>query len=213
MPDKDPSAESRWAKATSRARGLEDLGLEAALRRYFLTYLPLTVAAALVVGFVLAFLWPEVAGGFVRSGLFFGSLLSGLGLVVVGMVYGSKRLSALVRPSRIGVTVGLTGEEAKHIRRQVLAKEPIDPKHITVLRGAAVQMREGLLAKQLLWSPGFLIYFAGQFLLRGTATVFDIVMNVLLLGMFVLLFFVARQFHQTGSFLTSTVALETSNAG
>lgn len=212
MPDKDPSAESRWAKATSRAQGLEDLGLEAAVRRYFLIYLPLTVAAALVVGFVLAFLWPEVADGFVRSGLFFGSLLSGLGLVIVGMVYGSKRLSALVRPSRIGVTVGLTAEEAKHIRRQVLAKEPIDPKHITVLRGAAVQMREGL-AKQLLWSPGFLIYFAGQFLLRGTATVFDIVMNVLLLGMFVLLFFVARQFHQTGVFLTSTVASEAGNAG
>jgi len=212
MPDQDSSAESRWAKATSRAQGLADLGLEAAVRRYFLIYLPLTVTAALVVGFVLAFLWPEVADGFVRSGFFFGSLLSGLGLVIVGMVYGSKRLSALVRPSRIGVTVGLTAEEAKHIRRQVLAKEPIDPQHITVLRGTAVQMREGL-AKQLLWSPGFLIYFAGQFLLRGTVTVFDIVMNVLLLGMFVLLFFVARQFHQTGVFLTSTAASEAGNAG
>ena len=137
--------------------------------------------------------------------MFFGSLLSGLGLVVVGMVYGSKRISVLVRPTRIEVTVGLTAEEAKHVRRQVLAKEPVDLDQILVLRGAAVQMREGL-AKQLLWSPGFLIYFTGQFLLHGTLSVFAVVMNLLLLGMFVLLILAARQFHQTGVYLPSTVA-------
>jgi len=71
-------------------------------------------------------------------------------------------------------------------------------------------MREGL-AKQLLWSPGFLIYFIGQFMLHGTLAVFDVVMNLLLLGMFVLLVLVARQFHRTGVFLASTVASASDN--
>ena len=210
MPERDSGTESRWAKAASRAEGLTDLGIGAAVRRYFLVYFPLTVSAALVVGFVLAFLWPDMAEGFLPSWLVFGSLLSGLGVLVVGMVYGSKRISSLVHPSRMGVTVGLTAEETKRVRRQVLGKEPVDRHQISVLRGAAVQMREGL-AKQLLWSPGFLIYFIGQFMLHGTLAVFDVVMNLLLLGMFVLLVLVARQFHRTGVFLASTVASASDN--
>ncbi len=99
--------------------------------------------------------------------------------------------------------MGLNAEEVKHVRRQVVAKEPIDVNHISVLRGEAVQIREGL-AKQLLWSPGLLIYFAGQSLSRGIQSVIDVMMMVLLLGMVVLLGLTARQFHQIGLFLTST---------
>ena len=203
MLEADAAAQSRWAKAASRAEGLTDLGIGVAVRRYFLMYLPFTFLAGLVVGFALASLWPDVAEGFVRSGLYIGSLMSGLGVAVVGWVYGSKKVSRMVRPRRIGVTVGLTADEVKHIRRQVLAKEPIDVSHISVLRGAAVQIREGL-AKQLLLSPGLLIYFAGQFLSRGIQSVIDVMMLVLLLGMVVLLGITSRQFHQTGEFLTST---------
>jgi len=108
-------------------------------------------------------------------------------------------MSPMVRPRRIGVTVGLTAEEVKHIRRQVVAKEPIDVNHISVLRGAAVQIREGL-AKQLLLSPALLIYFAGQSLPGGIQSVIDVMMIVLLLGMVVLLGISSRQFHQTVSF-------------
>jgi hypothetical protein len=203
MREADAGAGSRWTKAASRAEGLTDLGIEGSVRRYFLVYFPLTVLAGLVVGFALASLWPEVAEGFLQSGLYFGSLLSGLGVFVVGWVYGSKKVSPMVRPRRIGVTVGLSAEEVKHVRRQVVAKEPIDVNHISVLRGAAVQIREGL-AKQLLWSPGLLIYFAGQSLSRGIQSVIDVLMIVLLLCMVVLLGLAARQFHQTGVFLTST---------
>ncbi|MFJ5979287.1 hypothetical protein ACIQLM_19140 [Pseudarthrobacter oxydans] len=182
---------------------MTDLGIGGAVRRYFLMYFPFTFLAGLVVGFALASIWPDVAEGFVPSGLYIGSLLSGLGVAVVGWVYGNKKVSRMVRPRRIGVTVGLTDEEVKHIRRQVLTKEPIDVSHISVLRGAAVQIREGL-AKQLLFSPGLLIYFAGQFLSRGIQSVIDVVMLVLLVGMVVLLAITSRQFHQTGEFLTST---------
>jgi hypothetical protein len=203
MQEADAGAESRWDKAASRAEGLTDLGIGGAVRRYFLTYFPSTVLAGLVVGFALASLWPDVAEGFFQSGLYIGSLLSGLGVFVVGWIYGSKKVSPMARPQRIGVTVGLTSAEVKHIRRQIMAKEPIDINHISVLRGAAVQIREGL-AKQLLLSPGLLIYFGGQALSRGTHSVIDVMMIVLLLGMVVLLSITSGQFRQTGKFLTST---------
>lgn len=203
MQEADAGAESRWTKAASRAQGLTDLGIGAAVRRYFLVHFPLTVLAGLVVGFALAALWPDVAEGFLRSGLYLGSLLGGLGVFVVGWVYGSKKVSPMVRDHPIGVTLGLTAEEVKHVRRQVQGKEPIDVNHISVLRGAAVQIRAGL-AKQLLWSPGLLIYFAGQSLSRGVQSFLDVMMIVLLLGMVVLSALTARQFHQTGLFLTST---------
>lgn len=203
MQEADAGAESRWTKAASRAEGLTDLGIGGVVRRYFLVHFPLTVLAALVVGFVLASLWPEVAEGFLRSGLYLGSLLAGLGVFVVGWFYGRKKVSTMVSDHPIGVTVGLTAEEVKHVRRQVVGKEPIDVNHISVLRGAAVQIREGL-AKQLLWSPGLLIYFAGQSLSRGIQSFLDVMMIVLLLGLVVLLGLTARQFHQTGLFLTAT---------
>lgn len=117
----------------------------------------------------------------------------------------------MVRPQRIGVTVGLTAAEVKHVRRQIMAKEPIDINHISVLRGAAVQIREGL-AKQLLLSPGLLIYFAGQALSRGIHSVIDVMMIVLLLGMVVLLSITSGQFRQTGKFLTSTYPSAPDNA-
>ncbi|MEC5181799.1 hypothetical protein [Arthrobacter sp. CG_A4] len=210
MREADAGAEPRWTKAASRAEGLTDLGIGGAVRRFFLVYFPLTVLAALVVGFALASLWPEVAEGFLQSGLYFGSLLGGLGVFIVGQVYGSKKVSPMARPGGIGVTVGLTPEEVKHVRRQVLGKEPIDVNHLSVLRGAAVQLREGL-AKQLLWSPGLLVYFAGQSLSRGVHSVIDVIMIVLLLGMAVVLGISARQFLQTGAFLTSTYSSGSDN--
>ncbi|MEV7637780.1 hypothetical protein AB0N71_16590 [Pseudarthrobacter enclensis] len=190
---------------------MTDLGIGGAVRRYFLMYFPFTVLAGLVVGFALASLWLDVVEGFVQSGFYIGSLLSGLGVFVVGWVYGSKRVSPMVRPQRIGVTVGLTAAEVKHVRRQIMAKEPIDINHISVLRGAAVQIREGL-AKQLLLSPGLLIYFAGQALSRGIHSVIDVMMIVLLLGMVVLLSITSGQFRQTGKFLTSTYPSAPDNA-
>ena len=201
MPEANRQAEARWAKAATRADGLRDLGVGAAVRRYFSVNFPLTVLAALGVGFAIATVWP-IGDDFLQSGVYLGLILAGLGIFVVGLVYANKKVRPMVQPQRIGVTVGLTAEEVKHVRRQVLAKEPIEPDRLSVLRGAAVQIREGL-AKQLLTAPGLVIFFLGQTLYRGITSAIDVVMIVLLLGMVALLGNVARQFHQTGAFLTS----------
>jgi hypothetical protein len=202
MREADAGAEARWAKAAARAGGITDLGIGAAVRRYFLVNFPLTVLVALGVGFALAFAWPELGGNFFRTGLYLGLVLAGLGIFVVGLIYGNKIVSPLVQPRGIGVTAGLTADEVKHVRGQILAKEPVDAEDLPVLRGAAVQIREGL-ARQLLMSPGLVVFFCGQSVSRGISSGIDIAMIVLLLGMVVLLGFVARQFQQTAAFLRS----------
>jgi hypothetical protein len=72
----------------------------------------------------------------------------------------------------------------------MLAKEPVDVDELPVLRGAAVQIRE-VLAQQLLICPGLVVAFCGQAVSRGIKSGVDIAMIVLLLGMRLLLGFVA----------------------
>ena len=140
---------------------------------------------------------------FVCSGVSLGLQLAGLGIFVGGWVYGSRKISPRVQPRRIGVTVGLTADEAKQVRRRILSNEPVDDADGAVLRATAVQLREGL-AKQLVTAPGFLVLFAGQAVGRGTWSVFDVVMILAIVGLVVAFGFVVRQFQQTGAFLTST---------
>lgn len=203
MRDANAGAELRWAKAAQRAEGLADLGIEIVVRRYFRVILPLTVLVSLGIGFALASVWPEIFGDFFSTGIYIGLMLSGLAILVIGLVYGSKKVSPMVQPQRIGVTIGLSSEEVKHVRRQILAREPIDTAKLAVLIGAAIQIREGL-AKQLLIAPGLFFYFSGQTASRGITSVIDAVIIMLLLVMIAVFAFVARQFTQTGTFLATT---------
>lgn len=207
MGETDAGAEARWAKSTARAAGLADLGIGAAVTRYFLVNFPLALLLGVGIGFALASLWPETNGDFVRSGFSLGLQLAGLGIFIGGWIYGSRKISPAVQPRRIGVTVGLTADEAKHVRRRILSNGPVDDADGTVLRGAAVQLREGL-ARQLVTAPGFLVLFAGQAVGRGKSSVFDVVMILAILGLVVLFGFVVRQFKQTGAFLPSTAPLD-----
>ncbi|MBJ2122477.1 hypothetical protein I6N91_15965 [Arthrobacter sp. MSA 4-2] len=203
MRDVNAGAEVRWAKAAARAEGVTDLGIGAAVRRYFLVVFPSIIAVALVLGFVLAAVWTGPEQNLLRSGIHLGLLLAGIALLIIGLIYGNKKVGPLVQPRRMGVMVGLTADEAKHVRRQVLTGKPTDPEKLTVLRGAAVQIREGL-AKQLLTTPGSLALLCGQAVSRGITSVLDVVMVLLLLALTVLLGFIARQFQRTGTFLSST---------
>ncbi|MBG6179689.1 hypothetical protein IWX62_000879 [Arthrobacter sp. CAN_A1] len=158
--------EARWTNATARAEGVTDLGIGGAVRRYFLTVFPLTVAISFGVGLALAAIWPEVREGFLLSGVYLGLVLGEFGIFIAGLVYGTKKVGPLVQPRRTGVTVGLASGEAKHVQRQVLGREPTYHEQLPVLRAAAVQLREGL-ARQLLTMPGLLILFCGQAVSHG----------------------------------------------
>lgn len=108
----------------------------------------------------------------------------------------------MVHPRRSGITVGLRPDEAKKVRRQVLGKDPVDV-DLTVLRGAAVQMREGL-ARQLVIYPGFTLFLWGQAFNIGMTSALDVIMVIVLVGLMVILGYMVRQFQQTEAFLTRT---------
>lgn len=203
MHEPDTAADLRWAKAAKRADGLEDLGIGRAVKRYFSMPMPLAVGVSLGVGFALAILWPDAFGGLLPTGLSIGLMLAGIVIFVLGLIHGSKKVSPMVQPQRMGVTVGLTSEEVKLIRRQIWQKESPDTANLQILRGAAIQIREGL-AKQLLVSPGVLLFLTGQAVPRGITSLLDLVTIVLLLALVALFVVVVRRFKQTGAFLDAT---------
>ncbi|MEG9248190.1 hypothetical protein V6S67_08845 [Arthrobacter sp. Soc17.1.1.1] len=182
---------------------MADLGSGAAVRRYFFVVFPWMVVVALLVGFAVAAIWPDPEQNMLRSGIYFGLILTGIGTLVVGLVYGNKMVGPLVQPRRMGVTVGLTADETKYVRRQVLTGKSTDLEKLPVLRGAAVQIREGL-ARHLLTAPALPALLGGQAVSHGITSALDVVMMLLLLALTVLWVFIAHQFRRTGSFLNST---------
>jgi hypothetical protein len=199
----DAGSEARWAKAAERAEGVRDAGIGIAVRYYFRVHFPVTVLLALGAGFGLAAVWPELRGDFFSSGLYLGLILAALGIGVGGLIYANKTVEPLVKSPWMGVTAGLTADEVKHVRRQILAKEPVAVDRIPVLRGAAVQMR-GSLAKQLLTMPGLVLVLFGLTASRDRISAIDVVMIALLLVVVVFYGMVVRWFRQSGAFLRST---------
>lgn len=59
--------------------------------------------------------------------------------------------------------MSLNDDERKRVRRQVLGKEPVDPRPLPVVRGAAVQTRKAL-ATQLTLLPMVPLALVPQFL-------------------------------------------------
>jgi hypothetical protein len=84
----------------------------------------------------------------------------------------------------------------------VVGTGPIDVTELVVLRGAAIQIRQGL-AKQLLIAPGTILFFSGQTASRGITSVLDVLIIFAVLVMAGLYAFSALQFRRTGTFLTA----------
>jgi hypothetical protein len=202
MFDADGGSDARWAKAAARAEDVTDLGIEDAVRRYYLVHLPTIVLIAMGIAFVFASLWPPAPGSVLVAGVAFGLMLGGLASSLAGLVYASKKIGPKVQPRRVGVTIGLTADEAKRVRRQIFGKTRVYD-DLRVLRAAAVQTREGL-GRQLVTSPPLLLLFLGQALSRGVASPLDVIMLAALLVIVVALVFLVREFRQTGAFLTTT---------
>jgi hypothetical protein len=204
MTDADTEAADRWAKATRIAEGITDYGISKALRPYFLVYLPLGVLVLTGIGYLILALifgnvgeeWPEYLGA--------GLMLAGIGVIIGGFVYASKKVKPEVRPQRGQALVWLEKPEQKRIRKQIYGRIPPVPEELTVARGAAVQLRQGL-AQGLLLIPGYLLIFVPQ--LVSARDGFLGVLWISLLGLLVAVAIVTVwQFHQTTRFLERTAA-------
>lgn len=201
MREPDSAALQRWEKSGARAEGMMDLGLERAVQRYFLRVFPLAVLPGIAIGFAIPLLWSPDKGRLFPSALYFGLVLAGIAAMIVGIVYNSKKVSPLVQPRRVGVTTGLTEDEAKSVQNQILGKETPDVRQWQVLRGAAIQLR-GRMARQLIFTPGLVLVAFGQAV--GLSRMGPVGLILLILGAPLLVVtygWTARQFRQTGAFL------------
>ncbi|NJC23961.1 energy-coupling factor transporter transmembrane protein EcfT [Arthrobacter pigmenti] len=187
-----------WNRAVRLAGGLQDHGISAAVKRYYLTVFPLVVIVSVIVVWIV---------GVVISGradwLFFGIgvMLSGLAVMISGFVYSSKKVSPLVTPDEPSIHYLVSKGESKRGRRQIHGSVPADGDERIVARGLAIQMRQGH-ALQLLIAPGFILAFLPQVFRASDALglLYGLVI-ALYAAAFVLL---AREFHRTTIFLKST---------
>lgn len=197
----------RWDKARRRSQGLADKGLGPALLIYYTVYFPIGFLVLMTLGALVATLafgdevgWPESLGG--------GFIFAGLGALVGGLIYNSKKVVPAAEYGQLSVVMSLHDDERKHIRRQVLGKELVVPEHAGVARGFAVQTRKAL-ATQILFLPMLPLILTPQ-ALRPDGFIWWL--TALAYGLQILASIVAvRQFSLAGRFLESTGPLVASS--
>lgn len=97
--------------------------------------------------------------------------------------------------------LSLEYHEQKHVRRQILGKASIEPEHLAVSRGAAVQLRKSL-ATQLILSPTLLLFLIPQ-AVPGSSDIWWL-MAIGVCAQAVGVVLLVRDFRQTGRFLART---------
>jgi hypothetical protein len=199
-------SDERWAHAARRGQGLADDGLGEAVKIYYTRYFPAGVVMLLVAGTVggmLAF------GGVLAdwaSFLVFGFFLAVLGVLIGGLVYNAKKVVPAARTGRVDVLLSLENEERKQVRRQIAGKAAVDPQHLMVTRGAAVQLRKGLATQLVLQAPLFPLIFIPQavnFALRGDSVAAWVMAVGVVAAVIAVVLFV-RDFRRAGRFLART---------
>lgn len=199
----DTGAAARWAKVTRITEGITDHGIGKAVRAYFLLYLPVGVILLTSIGFLLSVLIFGDIGEQWSMHLAMGLLLTSMSTGVGGFIYARKRVNPQVRPQRSGALIWLDKAEKKSVQKQIYGRIPPVPEHLTVARGAAVQIRQSL-ALFLLVGPAYPFLALAQLL--NTPEGFLTLTWILLLGLYLALYFMAAwQFHQTGRFLKRNV--------
>lgn len=196
----------RWDHAARRAQGLGDYGLSDAVKTYYTRYFPaglVLLLASGTVGGMLAF--PGLRGDWAAY-LVFGFFLAVLGVLVGGLVYNSKKVVPAARTGRIDVLLSLESDERKQVRREIAGKTDVDPQHLVVSRGAAVQQRKGLATQLVIQAPLFPLVFTPQavnFALSGnSAAAWVMAVGVVVAVIAVVLF--VRDFRRAGRFLART---------
>lgn len=193
----------RWAKAERRAEGVADLCLGRAVRNYFTLYLPIGAVVLFPTGASLGMLsFPDEAS--ITNIFGFGCLLTGVGLMIGGLVSNAKVLETAANMGTSDVTLSLRDDERKAVRRQILGRAATTPDHMNVKHAAAVQARKGL-ATQLVYSVAMFYIFFQQ------VAMFESPLRWLSAGGAILyivaIFFVGRDFRKSGQFLAADPTL------
>lgn len=124
-----------------------------------------------------------------------------LGGATGAFVYNAKKVRPVAELARVDVMLSLEYHEQKHVRRQILGKASIEPEHLAVSRGAAVQLRKSL-ATQLILSPTLLLFLIPQ-AVPGSSDIWWL-MAIGVCAQAVGVVLLVRDFRQTGRFLART---------
>ncbi len=191
----------RCASAAREAQGIADNGMGGALKTYFVLYFPVGLVVLIAVGTLGGIL--SFGGGAEQwpSNLWFGCFLAAVGALVGGLVYSAKKIAPAAELGRIDLLISLENQERKRVRRQILGRASLEPEHLAVTRGAAVQVRKGL-ATQLLLAPFFPLAFIPQ-AVPGHSP-FWWVMAILIAAQAGAGVLLVRDFRKAGRFLTRT---------
>lgn len=196
----------RWAGAERRSEGVSDNGLGKALRIYFTLYVPIGLVLLSVIGIALGMVLFRGEWADSLSYLFLGTGLAWIGAGVGGLIYNAKVVRSAVDMGRMNVLVSLTTSEQKQLRREILLKGPAEPRHVTVKRPAAVQMRKALATQLVVLAP--ILEF--QFLLQALNAKYSAwwwLMAVLAIAYAVSVVLAGRQFRALGRFLANSAEL------
>lgn len=194
----------RWAQAAKRAQGLADNCLGAAVKVYYTRFWPVGVTVLVAVGSMVSALAFGFSYGEWPSYITFGFMLAGLGTMIGGLIFNSKKVVPAAEYGNVDVTLSLTDEERKHVRRQVAGKAAVVPEHLTVTRGAAVQMRKAL-ATHLLIMPFYPLVFIPQAInSAGRNDPFGWVFVAAVSLFLIASIFLIRDFRRSGRFLART---------
>lgn len=199
------SESNRWAEAERRSQGVTDNGIGDAIKKYYTRYFPAGLVAIVTAGTVGAMMLDDSSLGGWPSYIVGGFLLASLGSLIGGALYNAKKVQPMVKPGRIGVLLSLNDEEQKQVRRQILGKEPVDARHVAVIRAAAVQTRKVLATQIMTLTPMLPLAFIPQ-ALRFTSPLW--LWSLMALAAVLALaagMLVVWEFRQAGKLLTSTV--------
>lgn len=194
-------SERAWAKAAQLAEGVEDLGVGAAVLRYFTRWWP----AVAIVSFGAGFFGIRLLNGgsadplpAIQSGF----LVSSLATMVSGYVYWWRTIRPLVQPQRMPISPWLETSDAKWVVDQILGRRPVMPEHLPVLRGVAAQFRIG--TSLTLSTTASSLFLAAAFAVGFPGPVMRTIWALLFLVNAGLLAHTIRMFRNSGRFLHST---------
>jgi hypothetical protein len=194
--DDEAAKERRWAKARQRAEGLTEDKVKQ-LAPVVKVYLPAVLILLPAISFLIAALfmedpvWSPSWWQAVLSMAF--SLTAAFGMIGGTIYVWRKKLFVNQWDS---VAMPLEKEERRRIRDQIRGRAPVPEDELSVVRGAAIQVRQANAVSSLIqvW-VAFLILAQ---LISGRFIVFWIFLGIVMAVLYV---YVAREFRQAGRFL------------
>jgi hypothetical protein len=203
--DDDIAKERRWAKARQRAEGLTEEKLKR-LRPVFRVYLPAVMVLVLAVSFLIGTLFveePSWSPSWWQGVLSMAFSLTAAAGVIGGIIYVWRKKFFVNQWD--SVAMPLEKEEQRRIKDQIRGREPVSEEELSIVRGAAIQVRQSYASFALI--QVWVLFLILAQLINGRLMVIWILLGLVMAILYV---YAAREFRQAGRFLQQIAKRESS---